>query len=51
MSVQVTFRYQTPGKNLQKESLIKSVVQRVSGVLSLPPFIEVYIYDLGIAVH
>lgn len=51
MSVQVTFRYQTPGKNLQKESLIKSVVQRVSGVITLPPFVEVYIYDLGIAVQ
>jgi len=51
MSTQETFKYQTPNRNLQKESLIKSVIQRVAGVISLPPFVEVYIYDLGRAVQ
>lgn len=51
MSVQVNFQYQVPGRNLQKESIIRSVTQRVAGVISLPQFIEVYIYNLGVAVQ
>lgn len=51
MSVQVSFKYQTSNKNIQVEHLIKSVVNRVSGVLNLPQFIEVWIYNLPTAVQ
>jgi hypothetical protein len=51
MSTQVTFQYQVPGRNLQRENLIRTVTQRVAGVITLPQFVEVYIYDLGRAVQ